>query len=893
MFNPVSRILIDARNADLMIPQLLRDLQTVPLCGFDIETEDSQKHAGLRRIKKRLTIDFRRSVICGASFYPDGGNRAYYVNLAHADEQNRLAPATFQKILDECREKIFAIHNAPFELAQFMNSPFNLHRTVSNTICTLQMAVSAYNSDQYDPQALIKTGIGEMRVLLSDIAKEFADFDPAGGMTPEQGALLSKLTGKETSSAYSYNGVVDSIAYGYGLKKAVASFFNYKMATYEETLAAAGVSHMGQLTGDQVLAYGADDAIWCMRLYHRLLQYMIETNPKVVETFFRQEMPMVFVYAQAKVDGLRIDPQAVQVQRERERENCAALLRRLKASIRNCMPFPTQLNEYMEKHEKWYTKNGKKYRDRIIEFANKLDADDAFSQVSQISGAVSSAWSLEQAEEEFGEGAKVSKSKELNLTHYMPMRTILYDLIGTKPIVEKGKLQSDNDARLRVQLRLEKRQKEGDTSPKLQAQLDLISCINELSGLEQRMKLYLNPYMNLIDPETGRVYPTLSSMLNTRRIAGSDPNSMQLAKRGTSTYVRGFYEADNPDDELMVSLDWSQIELVLIGEFSGDPEFAKAYGQKPYNDLHIGATASALAVMNPQVTEDNFRALKTMSLEEALDIFGRPLLRTTNGEDLTPAKAYSYWRTEVGKGSNFNYWYSGALSTVGQRLGWTSEQMWEATERYRQRFAVAEQWRVEEIAKIRTDGYVTLPDHHTRVRVEATQFWRDLMLAHFDRYAAAAGAQGIMNFARLFVKKVANRAGNQAINAKIQGSCATLLKRSIPKINTELKGSGLRARFKMPVHDEIVFSSHWKDVVPTIKVAKACMTNHPEIISKLVIDCSASVGRTFEPYSPKVPYGQIEIDEAPALPFIPNHLVGKSLPDDLIEEVCKYLIERK
>ena len=40
--------------------------------------------------------------------------------------------------------------------------------------------------------------------------------------------------------------------------------------------------------------------------------------------------------------------------------------------------------------------------------------------------------------------------KGVNLSHYMPVRTILYDLLGCKVVVSHGKVQSDGEARGKV-----------------------------------------------------------------------------------------------------------------------------------------------------------------------------------------------------------------------------------------------------------------------------------------------------------------------------------------------------------------------------------------------------------------------------------------------------------
>lgn len=97
------------------------------------------------------------------------------------------------------------------------------------------------------------------------------------------------------------------------------------------------------------------------------------------------------------------------------------------------------------------------------------------------------------------------------------------------------------------------------------------------AGRSERLRVVVDALPVMV---SAHMYPEVTSMLATRRMASSNPNGMQLAKRGESTYVRGFYEPDT-EDEVMVSLDWSQVELVLIGEFSGDPEFSKAFGQLP------------------------------------------------------------------------------------------------------------------------------------------------------------------------------------------------------------------------------------------------------------------------------------------------------------------------
>lgn len=867
-------ILIDKRNYDEILPGLLIDMGTAVVVGLDTETENTNAHDGIkefRKAKEGKAFDYRRMVITGFSVYPDLNADepvAYYVNLNHSDVENRLTWEQAKVILDAKKpDASWIAHNAVYEITVFKRV---YNWDVGNVIDTLQMAVSAYGPDEYDHMKYVEANLGAMQELFLDAEKLFKDFNPSESrdkMSPAQTELLSKVLGKTSAAKYSYNGVIADLAYGYGLKKAVWSFFEYKMTTYEESL--NGKDHMGQLSGEEVKDYGAEDAYWAVKLFYRLYQFMKDNCPDTIPTFFSQENPMAQVFAEIRQDGLRVNSDAIEKRKRVERANFAKILREIKAVAATLLPFPVELNEKLAKFDKWYNDKGQNYRDKAIDWITSPDSEDDFEQCCQISSAVSNAWAG-------------GKCDGISLGHYYQARIFMYDLCRFPPIIYKGKVQSDAETRGELRDKFKKEiQKDPTTKDHYEKCDKLLKLMGEMASIEQRMKLYLTPYQLLTDPETSRMYPEVSSMLATRRMACSNPNGMQLSKRGESTYVRGFYLADE-EDHVLVSLDWSQIELVLIGELSGDPEFFKAYGQLPYQDLHLGAAADVLGVVIEGVTPE---LLKNMHKMEA-DTIPSALLIKPNGEALTPGAAKKFWRTEVGKGSNFNYWYSGALSTVGDKLGWTSEQMWAATDAYRTRFAVAEAWRVGIIEQAKWDGFVTLPDGHKRTRWEITHEWTTITNRMFEQYLNV-GHAGVYKFGQQVMKAVRSRAGNQLVNAVIQGSSATLAKRSIIKIRERIKAEGFDAKFKMPIHDELLFSVHKSQVVAFIKMAKEVMTNHPDIVRNLKIDCTASVGRTFEPYDKvKAPLGQIELDE---VPDILGFVEGSKCNDNQIEQVVEYL----
>jgi DNA polymerase I-like protein with 3'-5' exonuclease and polymerase domains len=928
-FPDVKPILVDQRNWEAMKPLMIERIKAAPFVGADFETHDQDAHQGIKTFRGSKTtkaFDMQRTTITGISLYPDETDQCYYMNTAHADVENRLPLEWVLEVLREKpKETPWIAHNAPYEIVAGQCS-WDIRFT--NIICTMQMCVSAYGPDEYDINKFANAGLGDMRGIVEQSAKTFAAFEQGKDMNPEQADLFKKIIGKASTATHSYNGFIKKLAYGYGLKQAVASWFGYKMQTFDETL--GDKAHMGELTGEEVVSYGCDDSVWCVRLFHRLLQHMIQTNPAAVDAFFNQENPMVQVYADCKIDGLAVNEENIKKRRILERKEGAKILRDLKETVKKLLPFPEELHAKLAEVDiKWYGNDkGSKYRKRIAAWADLPQEDDDFKQAIQCGGAVATPWAKER-----GHKGKLTGP---NFTHYMMMRTLIYDLMEQKLRIKEGKVQSDGESRGGLIERLKKQiagcehllsdplqiwtlkdiadamrwtQKdprsqvlfekvntaEGIFSDavnvrksRLETSKDLIENINKLAGVEQRMKLYLNPYTLLTDPDTKRMYPSITSMLASRRMAGSNPNPMQLAKRGESTYVRGFYLPDEKE-HLLISIDWSQIELVLIGDMSGDAGFKEAYGQLPYQDLHMGAAADCLSVVIPEVTEELLLNLHHMETEEVMDLNPKILL-DVNGNEMTPGKARKYWRTEVGKGANFNYWYSGALATVGQKLGWTTDQMWEATERYRTRFAQAEAWRKRIIELGKQNGYVTLPDGHRRTRYEATPQWAYRMHALFEQY----GQPGITKFGNEIIRATQTRANNQHVNSMVQGTCATLAKRSILKINDRIKAEGFNANFKIPVHDELVFSVHHSEAVDFIAMAKTVMCDHKDIITDLKVDATAAIGQTFEPFhGEKARDGQIELDEAPELPCLPESTVDQKLNREEQQEVVTWIMEQR
>lgn len=878
--------LIDARNIDTELPLVLAALAACEFAGLDCETEDSARHPGINQMcgyredgtkpqNTKLIFDNRRTVMTGFSVFPEGSDTAWYINLAHADVENRVAFEDVRCILDALPAGAsWLSHNAPYELVMFENA-VGYKIPEGRILCTLQMLVSAYGPDEYDMTNWRAAGLAGMRALLPDLMTESRKWVPnetRRNYPKPLNELIGKITAKESDAGHSYNGFVKEISYGYGLKQAIKTWFGVEMLTFKATL--GDKAHMGQLTGEETAAYGADDAYWVVPLFRKTLDYMAVNCPNAITAYFEQENPMIHVYAETWKNGIRIDIDDVVARRDNERVEFGKLLSEMKAAVRGLLPWRDELDPELGEREAWYAKNGDRYRREITAWAMSPDLEDPFEEAQRISSAVSNAWAADRG---------VEVRKKLNLGHYMPMRVIYYDLLDEEIIMQHGKVQSDGDARGKLIARMEQ-------SGRTDAGAQLIAVMGKMASCETRMKLYLTPYILLCDPDTLRVYPTLNCMLATRRMAANNPNTMQLAKYGEGAYVRGFYLSDTygqpVDDHVILSLDWSGVELVMIGEESGDPEFHKAFGQIPHKDMHSGAAADVLTVEIPEMTEEIFKNLRFA--RHADDVPFPRLLVDLDGRALKPEKVYGYWRTEIGKGSNFNYWYSGYLTTIGERMGWTPAQTGEATSRYAGRFAVAEQWRQSVVEEGAFNGFTDICDGHRRVRPEAKLRFIDEFMAKWP----LDGNENLTYVIRDIARRLNRRAGNVLVNAKIQGGCAAVAKRSILSIREwkrEVDLDDRVLRFMWPTHDELTFSVRKDLVADVTPELRRIMCDHPTLFKRVLLDASASVGRTFEPWNSKTALrGQVELMEPPA-EIVGVERAGKPLDRAGIQEVVDYL----
>lgn len=129
--------------------------------------------------------------------------------------------------------------------------------------------------------------------------------------------------------------------------------------------------------------------------------------------------------------------------------------------------------------------------------------------------------------------------------------------------------------------------------------------------LKKLLSTYVQPLPSLINSKTGRIHSSFNQTKTaTGRISSSDPNLQNIPSKGDEgEKIREGFIAE--DGNVLISADYSQIELRVLAHFSGDEELRRAF----LNDLDIHSqVASFLFGVAPEnVTKDMRRIAKIVN----------------------------------------------------------------------------------------------------------------------------------------------------------------------------------------------------------------------------------------------------------------------------------------
>ena len=149
-----------------------------------------------------------------------------------------------------------------------------------------------------------------------------------------------------------------------------------------------------------------------------------------------------------------------------------------------------------------------------------------------------------------------------------------------------------------------------DTLNALADKHPIINEILEYRGVKKLLSTYIEPFSNYVSPVTGKVHTTFNQALTaTGRLSSSKPNLQNIpirTERGKE--IRKAFVPSRPDG-VIVSADYSQIELRIMAHLSCDAHLINAFREG--QDVHAITAAKIFGIPLEEVTADQRRIAKT------------------------------------------------------------------------------------------------------------------------------------------------------------------------------------------------------------------------------------------------------------------------------------------
>ncbi|MBQ8462097.1 MAG: DNA polymerase I [Bacteroidales bacterium] len=138
----------------------------------------------------------------------------------------------------------------------------------------------------------------------------------------------------------------------------------------------------------------------------------------------------------------------------------------------------------------------------------------------------------------------------------------------------------------------------------------IIGEILEYRAAKKLLSTYIDPLPGYISPVDGRIHTTFNQALTaTGRLSSSNPNLQNIPVRTErGMQIRKAFVPGTPDG-VILSADYSQIELRIMAHLSGDPHMVDAF--RHGLDIHAATAAKIYGVPVESVTQDQRRVAKT------------------------------------------------------------------------------------------------------------------------------------------------------------------------------------------------------------------------------------------------------------------------------------------
>jgi len=300
---------------------------------------------------------------------------------------------------------------------------------------------------------------------------------------------------------------------------------------------------------------------------------------------------------------------------------------------------------------------------------------------------------------------------------------------------------------------------------KLQGDHPIIDLILEHRTLSKLKSTYVDTLPNLVNPETQRIYTDFNQAIaTTGRLSSSNPNLQNIPIR--SEFSRQIRRAFLPEKNwLLVSIDYSQIELRILTHLSQEPILLDAY--QTGKDVHE-VTAQLLFEKDEVTTKER----------------------------------------RLGKTINFGVIYGMGAQRFAREASVSNKRGQEFIEKYRSRYPLVFEYLENQKKNAIAQGYVeTLLGRR-----------RYFYFAGSPLEKLKGSNPNDIDLNTLKPGKDDSEALRAAANAPIQGSSADIIKIAMVKVNQLL--ASYRSRLLLQVHDELVLEIHpeeWEELRPKIQ----------------------------------------------------------------------------
>ena len=247
----------------------------------------------------------------------------------------------------------------------------------------------------------------------------------------------------------------------------------------------------------------------------------------------------------------------------------------------------------------------------------------------------------------------------------------------------------------------------------------LVGLILDIRGMRKLLTTYVDALPSLINPSTGKIHTTYNQTVTaTGRISSANPNLQNIPIRSDDgREIRRAFIADKGD--LFMSADYSQIELRLIADISGDKDMIEAFISDA--DIHQSTAAKIYHVDLDDVTPQQRSRAKT---------------------------------------ANFGIIYGISAFGLSQRLHIPRGEAKELIDGYFRTYPHIKEYISESIEKARSDGYVStimgrkrmLPDINSRNAVVRGYAERNAVNAPIQGSAADIIKAAMVRVSRDFAK---------------------------------------------------------------------------------------------------------------------------------------------